>query len=517
MKAVIYCRVSTEGQEQDGTSLQTQLEACQKYCQNKSYEVAHNFSEAYSGLSLERPELDKLRELIRTGAIEAVIVYSLDRLTRDPVHGVILMQDLEKCGVKLEAVTDTVDNSETGKLIYYIKGYAAKLDAARRRDATGRGKRALLKQGKLPQGTGKGLFGYNWDKEAKKRVVNPSEADIVREIFFKIANGKSLFSVALELNNKSIPTKAGTNTKWHPLTLKRIVMNPAYYGMTIFNQTHRIDKTKTQIRPKEEWIELPDITPAIIDRDLFDKAQNALKQSRSHTGKAIVEYPLRGHVYCPECGSRLTGTLLGHKYRYYQCAGTKPTVLRKSFCKAKYIQADWLEHITFEGVSQAMQHPEVIFASVKKQIAQIQGNQGENDIDRSITRLNNKLKGYDGRRNKIMSLFSYEAFTKDELLDQINEINQEKQADEQRLAELLQTKSALIQLKETEIKLQEYQKTTHDLSTGQGKALALDALNIKVLATRDNIDVTGNYPPDYVTIERTLALPHGHSCPSLPV
>jgi site-specific DNA recombinase len=285
--------------------------------------------------------------------------------------------------------------------------------------------------------------------------------------------------------------------------LKHGIRNPAYYGMTIFNQTHRIDKTKTQIRPKE-WIELPDITPAIIDRDLFDKAQIALKQVRSHTGKAITEYPLRGHVYCPECGSRLTGTLLGHKYRYYQCAGTKPTVLRKSFCKAKYIKADWLEQITFGAVSEAMQHREVVIASIKKQIEQVKGNQGENEIDRSITRLNNKLKGYVGRRKNIMSLFSYEAFTKDELLDQINEINEEKQADEQRLAELLQTKSALLQLEETEIKLQEYQQSAHDLSTGQGKALALDALNIKVNATRDNVDVKGNYPPDYVTIERTL-------------
>ncbi len=86
-----------------------------------------------------------------------------------------------------------------------------------------------------------------------------------------------------------------------------------------------------------------------------------------------------------------------------------------------------------------MQEREVIIALVKKQIAQIKGNQSETDIDRSITRLNNKLKGYDGRRKKIMSLFSYDAFTKDELLDQINEINKEKQAEEQRLAELFQT------------------------------------------------------------------------------
>ena len=65
MKAAIYCRVSTEGQEQEGTSLQTQLEACQKYCQTKDYEVLYQFNEAWSGLSLERPRLVELREVIR--------------------------------------------------------------------------------------------------------------------------------------------------------------------------------------------------------------------------------------------------------------------------------------------------------------------------------------------------------------------------------------------------------------------------------------------------------------------
>ena len=77
MKAAIYCRVSTDNQEREGTSLQTQLENCLTYCQYKGYEVAHSFSEAYSGLSLERPELDKLRELVRSDAIDIIVCYAL--------------------------------------------------------------------------------------------------------------------------------------------------------------------------------------------------------------------------------------------------------------------------------------------------------------------------------------------------------------------------------------------------------------------------------------------------------
>ena len=112
MKTAIYCRVSTEGQEQDGTSLQTQAEACLNYCKIKGYEVTQQFSEAWSGLSLERPKLEELREKVRSDSIDAVVVYSLDRFSRDPVHGVILMQELEKHDVLLEAATETVDNSE---------------------------------------------------------------------------------------------------------------------------------------------------------------------------------------------------------------------------------------------------------------------------------------------------------------------------------------------------------------------------------------------------------------------
>lgn len=235
IRAAIYSRVSTEGQEQEGTSLQTQLEACLKYCKQRKYEIEHKFSEAWSGRSLERPKLAELRELARSENIDIVVVYSLDRLSRDPVHGVILMQEFEKHGITLEAATETVDNSEVGKLVFYIKGYAAKLDAERRRDATGRGKKAMLKSGKMPQGTGIGIYGYNWIREYKKRIPVEREAKIVQRMFEMVADGVSCFSIAKTLNEENIPTKSGK--KWEPRTVCRIVRNPAYMGLTYFGVT----------------------------------------------------------------------------------------------------------------------------------------------------------------------------------------------------------------------------------------------------------------------------------------
>ena len=95
-KAAIYCRVSTDSQESEGTSLSTQLEACLKYCREKAYDVAYRFSEAYSGLTLDRPKMNELRDLVRAGDIDVVVIYCLDRLSRNATHGVILRSREDK-------------------------------------------------------------------------------------------------------------------------------------------------------------------------------------------------------------------------------------------------------------------------------------------------------------------------------------------------------------------------------------------------------------------------------------
>ncbi len=115
--AAIYCRVSGDKQEKEGTSLETQLEESLEYCQNKGYDVRYRFSGVESGLILDRPMLNELRELVRIGAIDVIVVYVLDRLSRDPTHGVIITEEIEKHGVQLEAVAEDIDNSELGKLI----------------------------------------------------------------------------------------------------------------------------------------------------------------------------------------------------------------------------------------------------------------------------------------------------------------------------------------------------------------------------------------------------------------
>lgn len=503
MKAAIYCRVSTEGQEQDGTSLQTQWEACQEYCQLKRYEVAYQLSEAWSGLSLERPRLAELREVVRSESVDCVVVYSLDRFSRDPVHGVILMQELEKHGISLEAVTETVDNSEVGKLVFYIKGYAAKLDAERRRDATGRGKKAMLNSGKLPQGTGIGIYGYKWLRDYKKRIPIESEAKIVKRIFEMVVNGIGCFKIARILNEERIPTKSGK--KWEARTVSRIVRNPAYMGVTYFGVTSGKERKAT---PKESWRMLPDVTPAIISKELFEQVQAALARSKElHPGRPQHEYPLTGFAVCGYCGSPLVGACLSKRYRYYKCRGTYPTASRKKICDAHYIKADWLESVVWDKVKSVLSNPEVLLSELRKQNEVEQSHVSSGVLEQEIRALNRKMKGYAGQERRLMNALRLEVATPDIVLDELNQMKKEREADEKRLTSLTQTKENIEKMIDMEANLKELcARIMSDLDncTNQDKKDAYTYLDLKVKATPEGADIKGYLDPSVIKSDSCL-------------
>jgi site-specific DNA recombinase len=506
VRAAIYCRVSTEGQEQDGTSLKTQMEACLQYCQTHKYDVVAQLSEAWSGLSMERPKLAELRELVRSESVDGVVVYSLDRFSRDPVHGVILMQELEKHGVVLEAASETVDNSEVGKLVFYIKGYAAKLDAERRRDATGRGKRAMLKNGKLPQGTGIGVYGYAWVKEYKKRLPIEAEARVVQRMFDMVGRGESCFGIARKLNEESIPTKAGK--MWEARTVSRIVQNPAYCGLTYFGRTKSVSGKQVAVA-EDQWVLLPDTTQPIISRETFDRAQAALAKSRElHPGKAQHEYLLSGVAYCGQCGRPLVGSCLSRRYRYYRCRGAFDTASKKRVCDARYIHADWLEEVVWDKVKGVLSHPELLLAEVRAQVEAGQEQVSTGELDREIASFKRKLKNYKAQERRLVSAFKL-GFTPDVILDEMNQTKREKEADTVRLAALEQTKEDLARAADMEQQLKELcSRIVADLDncTAQDKKDAYAFLDLKVTATPEGVDIKGYVQSKLITTGQTSAL-----------
>jgi site-specific DNA recombinase len=453
MRTAIYCRVSTDDQEKEGTSLQTQNEACLKYCQDKGYQVVRKFSETYSGLTLDRPKLTELRDMVRANDLDIIVVYCLDRLSRDPGHGARLFQELEEHHVTLEAVTEVIENTDMGKLISYIRGFASKLEADKILERTTRGKQARVKEGKLPQGTGIGIYGYNWDKTTGKRLINEYETKIVQKIFTMALTGVSFNKIAIELNKQGIRTKSGSS--WYPLTVRRIVNNPTYTGKTYYGMTKRVSKTKVVTLPQENWTLLPDVTPPIITEEMFKRTQETIaniKQSRPI--KKNSPYLLTGFTKCPKCGSPIGGTTMSGKYRYYKCRGSNPTPTRGKICDAGYIKADRLDSEVWKKVVEMASCPMTILL---RQYEYKFYDQFDPIVsyDKQIEALRKKLKTYSFKEKNLYNLLQHDSVTKEYVLESVDNLKRERLNDEKLLDGLLFSRKQAKQSERFDVKLTE--------------------------------------------------------------
>ena len=492
MKTAIYCRVSTDNQEREGTSLQTQLENCLAYCQSKGYEVTHKFSEAYSGLSLERPELDKLRDLVRDNALDIIVCHSLDRLSRDPVHGVIITQELEKHGVALEAVTETVDSTEVGKLITYIRGFASKLEAEKIRERTMRGRKARAQQGHVPVGGYSRLYGYDYirvkEKNGGRRIINENEAQWVRQMFGWLVNdGMSCLAIATRLNSLQIPTKY--NNRWSRTVVNKILRNPAYTGVTLYKQG--------------EVIELPDVTPPMIDKPLFAAAQKQLRVNFEKASRNMRrQYLLHGHVMCRKCGkpyrTHITvnhGKYNTYNYRRYACSSSAGTSNSPSVehCHNKGWMADKLEDIVWAQIEGILANPSVIIGEAEKQ------RQGIGDISAleiELSHIDRRLKAIDREQSQLLQ-WAIKDFPEDMVVSENKKLNARRESLKAQRAEVERkikaSQEAAITLPKLEgfVELVKERLSTLDFET---KRMAIEALDIKVWIDGQNVEVTGVIP-----------------------
>ena len=157
MKVAIYTRVSSAKQSTEGSSLETQLERCEAYCRERGYDVAAVFREVKSGALLwERVELTRLRESVARREIDAVVVHGYDRFARDQKFQDLLLVEFARYGVRVESVTEPLDDSWQGDLTRTLLGKLAEYDRMKRTEATQRGHRHRQSKGHL-RGTHKAL------------------------------------------------------------------------------------------------------------------------------------------------------------------------------------------------------------------------------------------------------------------------------------------------------------------------------------------------------------------------
>ncbi|MDA0988619.1 MAG: recombinase family protein [Chloroflexi bacterium] len=370
LSALIYARVSTPGQAEDGLGLEAQLEACRQVAERYEFTVApeHIITEQGSGAFLEREGLDRARAIVRSKRVSALIVYDTDRLSREEIGTVIVLSEAQQAGVTIYTRSGPVDTTREGNLISYVRSYAAALEKDKIRQRTMDGKRQAAKQGVLPVGTGSGLFGYDYtrrDKAGKRpqsRAINDGEAQVVRRMFGMALEGLGLSTIATILNKDSIPSKQGKS--WHPRTVYSVLSNPSYMGVTRYGaeSTKLLAGGHRERRKRDESdvAMIPGFTPAIVDASTFERVQRHLARPR-RSGHAHAPYMLSGLLTCADCGTSLTGQKMRGQWRYYVCRATSPTSIRPRLCNAKRTRTESLDERVWKAVSKAVGSSEFIY------------------------------------------------------------------------------------------------------------------------------------------------------------
>jgi site-specific DNA recombinase len=366
-KAAIYVRVSTAGQEEDGSSLETQEEACRGYAAEHGYDVTEVYREVFSGAEYwDRPELTRLRDAMRERAVDRVIAYAIDRLSRESKHIGALMTDADRVGTTFEFVTEKLEDTPVGRMILAGRAFAAEIEREKIRERSLRGKRARVTGGKI-QNHGIELFGYRRDKELGTREVIEPEAIIVRQVFTMLATGTPLREIVRRLAEQQVPSPSG-NPGWARSQLARMARNPAYKGAASAWRFKR-EKGRVTIRPETEWIALPGTTPAIVDEATWDRAQVRLATNNGEATKnGARPYLLRGMVWCATCGARMYA-MSEKGTRIYRCSSRE----KGGACGGARVRADVLEDAVWTATDAWLQDPAEIMAELRRK------EQGEPD------------------------------------------------------------------------------------------------------------------------------------------
>ncbi|MBX8631849.1 MAG: recombinase family protein [Thermoplasmata archaeon YP2-bin.285] len=227
MKVAIYLRVSTTEQAEEGYSISAQRERLKAYIVSQGWELAETYEDAgFSGGSLNRPAFARMREDIKKRSFDLILVYKLDRLSRNMRDLSNLIHELDEYGIYFKSATEPFDTTTpAGKLIFNMLGSVAEFE----RGMIGeRVKMGMLQKAK----EGNGLLGFNhpygYDYTDSGLDVNEAEARNVRAIYTKYLRGYTLEEIANELNNSGVKTKR--SKRWTRQTVLNVLTNPLYAG-----------------------------------------------------------------------------------------------------------------------------------------------------------------------------------------------------------------------------------------------------------------------------------------------
>lgn len=309
-RAAIYVRVSTQYQV-DRASLPVQRSELVNYAKY-ALDIPDFviFEDAgYSAKNTDRPDYQQMMARIRTGEFSHLLVWKIDRISRNLLDFAAMYSELKQLGVVFVSKNEQFDTSSAmGEAMLKIILVFAELErnmTAERVSAVflSRANDGIWNGGKVP-------FGYVYDKQTKTFSILEDEAKTVRLIYALYESSKSLVTVSKALNERGIKTRNGS--EWSPTTVHTMLSNPFYSGTYRYNYRNESDPHHHVPKKKEDWILVKNHHPAIVSPE-HQAAVELILASKSYGKNQTYQrkniHAFAGLLTCGYCGSTMAATI----------------------------------------------------------------------------------------------------------------------------------------------------------------------------------------------------------------
>jgi len=422
VQVALYARVSSE-QQATAQTIASQVAELRARITADGLVIAEEevfLDEGYSGATLVRPALERLRDRAAGGGIERLYVHSPDRLARRYAYQVLLMDEWQRAGVEIIFLNRALGQTPEDALLLQVQGMIAEYERAKILERSRRGKRHAAQAGAVSVLSG-APYGYRYvtkyDGGGKARYeILLDEARVVRQVFDGVGRERlSIGEVSRRLQKAGERTRGG-KTVWDHSTVWAMLKNPAYQGTAAFGKTH---ETEMQPRlraqrgrslqprrahstvdvPAANWQLIP--VPALVSAELFAAvaAQLTENRQRAREGRRGARYLLQGLIVCARCGYAYYGKPVSassakgkpRHYAYYRCVGTDAYRFGgQRMCDNKQVRTDLLEAAVWAEVCTLLAHPQRVVDEYQRRL-QNPGASGEHDqlgaVQGQITKL----------------------------------------------------------------------------------------------------------------------------------
>ena len=454
--AAIYARVSSTRQQQN-ENIASQLAALEQYAAAHDYQVSptHVYQDdGFSGKTLDRPALDRLRDAVAQGELEAVLVLSPDRLARHFPYQYLVTEEFEQAGVEVVFAQHGFGSTPEERMLREVTGVFAEYERAQITERSRRGRLHRARQGQLWMR--EAPYGYSYLRRTEncpgQLLINDREAEVARQIFaWLIDEQLSTYKIAQRLTEAGIRTRRGLEA-WAPQTVAQMIRNPVYKGVFCYNKHQQVVPLQRQIRhpadkplstptssrrarPREEWIPIP--APALVDEETWALAQQQLQINHDRAARNRKhDYLLRSLLVCGHCQVRMSGRSgsLRAPRQSYVCP--RKSLLYAAFnpCPGRSLSGEAIERQVWESVAELLRDPQLLVAQYQLRQDQDYGTPQQQEQQR----LERRQVALKGEEQRLLDAYQAGLLKMEVLKERSERIAQEQTRSGERLAALKQ-------------------------------------------------------------------------------